>query len=120
MQGGWGGGGVYSFFRSYKSFKGSQIVPIQVTMCDSFGLIYLILSELRKSFFSLLSDCHYYIFCNGQGRFMIYHSYLQSVTKYLRLTLVFMKNRAPLEKFNCYFVGLLAGRLGTRLSFYEV
>ena len=31
---------------------------------------------------------------------------LQSVTKYLRLTLVFMDNRAPQEKFNCYFSGL--------------
>ena len=30
----------------------------------------------------------------------------QSVTKYLSLTLVFMKNRAPREKFNCYFSGL--------------
>ena len=27
----------------------------------------------------------------------------QSVTKYLRLTLVFMKNSAPREKFDCYF-----------------
>ena len=30
----------------------------------------------------------------------------QSVAKYLRLTLVFMKNRAPQEKFNCYFLEL--------------
>ena len=29
----------------------------------------------------------------------------QSVTKYLRLTLVFMNNRVPWEKFNCYFFG---------------
>ena len=30
----------------------------------------------------------------------------QSVTKYLRLTLVFIRNRAPREKFNRYFSGL--------------
>ena len=30
---------------------------------------------------------------------------LQSFRKYLRHTLVFMKNRAPGEKFNCYFSG---------------
>ena len=30
---------------------------------------------------------------------------LQSVTKYLRFTLVFMKNRAGREKFNYYFLG---------------
>ena len=34
------------------------------------------------------------------------NSFLQSVTKYLRLTLVFMKNMAPRERFNCYFSGL--------------
>ena len=54
---------------------------------------------------------------------------LQSVTKYLRLTLVFMKNKAPCENSNCYSSGLfasageifvLAGGLGNRLSFYEV
>ena len=33
-------------------------------------------------------------------------NYLQSVTKYLILTLVFMKNRAPQEKFTCYLSGL--------------
>ena len=31
---------------------------------------------------------------------------LQSVTKYLRLTLVFMESNAPREGFNCYFSGL--------------
>ena len=31
---------------------------------------------------------------------------LQLVTKYLRLTLVFMENSAPWEKFDCYFSGL--------------
>ena len=31
---------------------------------------------------------------------------LQSVTRYLRLTLVFMENSAPWEKFDCYFSGL--------------
>ena len=30
----------------------------------------------------------------------------ESVTKYLRLTLVFMKNSALRERFNCYFSGL--------------
>ena len=30
----------------------------------------------------------------------------QSVTKYLRLTLVSIKNRAPREKLSCYFSGL--------------
>ena len=53
----------------------------------------------------------------------------QSVTKYLRLTLVFMKNSAPRETFDCYFwdffastskISILAGGLGTGLSFYEV
>ena len=29
----------------------------------------------------------------------------ETVTKYLRLTLVFMKNNTLLEKFNCYFSG---------------
>ena len=32
---------------------------------------------------------------------------LQSVTKYLTLTLVFMWNSAPREKFNGYFLGLV-------------
>ena len=32
---------------------------------------------------------------------------LQSVAKYLRLTLVFIKNRAPQEKFNCFFFTFL-------------
>ena len=54
---------------------------------------------------------------------------LRSVTKYLRLTLVFMWNSALREKFNCYFwdifatinkIFILAGRLGTSLSFYGV
>ena len=50
---------------------------------------------------------------------------LQSVTKYLSLTLIFMWNKALQGKFNCYFssinqISILAGRLGTRLSFYEV
>ena len=31
---------------------------------------------------------------------------VQSVTKYLRLTLIFMDNRTPREKFKCYFLGL--------------
>ena len=35
----------------------------------------------------------------------VFNTRLQSVTKKLRLTLVFMKNRAPREKFNCYFSG---------------
>ena len=29
----------------------------------------------------------------------------ETVTKYLRLTLVFIKNNTLLEKFNCYFLG---------------
>ena len=33
---------------------------------------------------------------------IVYHE-LQSVTKYLKLTLAFMKNRAPWEKFNRHF-----------------
>ena len=54
---------------------------------------------------------------------------LQSVTKYLRLTLVFMWNSAPLKEFNRYFSGLfasinkisiLAVGLRTKVSFYEV
>ena len=32
----------------------------------------------------------------------------ETVTKYLRLTLVFMKNNTLLEKFNCYFSGLFS------------
>ena len=54
---------------------------------------------------------------------------LQSFTKYLRLTLVFMWNGAQAKSiisiFQEIFAGvkkiyILAGRLGTRLSFYEV
>ena len=58
---------------------------------------------------------------------------LQSFTKYLRLTLVFMWNTALREKFNfCFqefFVSIIfvsikffifPGRLCTRLSFYEI
>ena len=54
---------------------------------------------------------------------------LQPFTKYLRLTPVSMWNSALQEKFNiCLSRGfasidktfILAGRLGTRLSFYEV
>ena len=54
---------------------------------------------------------------------------LQSFTKYLRLILVFMWNNAQREKFNFFFqeffasfdkTFILAGGLGTRLSFYEV
>ena len=41
----------------------------------------------------------------------------QSVTKHLRLTLVPMKNRAPREKFNCYFTGPFSS---TRKSFISV
>ena len=33
-------------------------------------------------------------------------SYQQFVTKYLKLTLAFMWNSTPWEKFNCYFLGL--------------
>ena len=53
----------------------------------------------------------------------------QSVTKYLRLTLVFMKNSTLREKFNCFFpeyfastgkIFLLPGGLESRLSFSEV
>ena len=50
-------------------------------------------------------------------------SYLQSFTKYLRLTLVFLWNSALWEKFYFCFsrvVFILAGRLGTRLSFFEL
>ena len=56
-------------------------------------------------------------------------SLLQSVAKYLRLTLVFMWNSAPREEFNCYFsdllastnkIFILAGDLGAGLSFCEV
>ena len=54
---------------------------------------------------------------------------LQPFTKYLRLTLVFLWNSALREKFNFCFsrvfasidkISILAGRLGARLSFYEV
>ena len=53
----------------------------------------------------------------------------QSFTKYSRLTLVFLWNSALSEKLNFYFskgfasinkIFILGGRLGTRLSFYEV
>ena len=45
----------------------------------------------------------------------------QSFTKYLRLTLVFMWNSALQEFFaSINNVFILAGRLGTRLSYYEV
>ena len=53
----------------------------------------------------------------------------KSFTKFLRLTQVFMRNRALPEKFNFYVSKLLlvlrkllflAGRLGTRLLFYKV
>ena len=50
----------------------------------------------------------------------------QSFTKYLRLTLAFMRNSALREKFLRKFfdsinkIFILAGKLGTRLLFYEV
>ena len=52
----------------------------------------------------------------------------QSVSKYLRLTLVFTLNSTLREKFNCYFsevfpsmskIFIFAGRLGTSLPFCE-
>ena len=63
--------------------------------------------------------------------FLICSSILQRLTKYLRLTLVFMWNSTKREEFNLYFsrvfcyiifnrIFILTGRLGTRLSFYEV
>ena len=54
---------------------------------------------------------------------------LQQLTKCLRLTLVFLRNSTEQEKFSCCFqefsasinkIFILAGRLGTRLSCYEV
>ena len=54
---------------------------------------------------------------------------LQSFTKYMRLNLVFMWNSALREKFDFLFsrvfgsinkTFILAGRLGTRLLFYEI
>ena len=56
-------------------------------------------------------------------------NFLQSVTKYLGLTLVFMGSRALQEGFNCYFwevfatidnIFIFMGGLGTGLSFYGV
>ena len=53
----------------------------------------------------------------------------ETVTKRLKLTLVFMRSSTLQEKFNSVFQELFAsinkffnlvGRLGTRLSFYEV
>ena len=55
--------------------------------------------------------------------------HLQSATKYLRLTVAFTRNNAPQEKFNRYFwdffasinkIFILAGGMGTSLSFYAV
>ena len=56
-------------------------------------------------------------------------SILQSFARYLGLTLVFVLNSALQEKFNFCFsrvfasidkIFSLAGKLGTRISFYEV
>ena len=51
----------------------------------------------------------------------------QAVGKYLGLSLVFMRNNGPREKYNCYFRDIFSKQkiifsrgLGTRLSFYEV
>ena len=45
--------------------------------------------------------------CMGLGAWVGLASRLQSVTGYLRLTLVFVGNRPPRENFNCYFSGHL-------------
>ena len=53
--------------------------------------------------------CFYILFVYSNVRkFISYmiHVGLQSVTKYLRLTLVFMWKSGPREKFNRYFSGL--------------
>ena len=72
--------------------------------------------------------------CTCQGRALciwdrVVFQYLRPFTKYLRLTLVSIWNSALREKFNFCFqqffssidkIIILTGRLGTRLSLYEV
>ena len=55
----------------------------------------------------LLSLLHVFIITSSMFRrlLLLILILLQSGTKYLRFTLVFMKNRAPRENFNYYFSG---------------
>ena len=61
--------------------------------------------------------------------FTLFFVHLESVTGYLRLTLVFLWNSRPREKFDYFFRDVftsinkilnLAGGMGTRLPFYGV
>ena len=101
---------------SYKTF----FLQCQTPAMESFAKNSYLAQLLASTFKSFL----YF----GKRNFLIFPE-IQTFAKYLRLTLVFWWNSAQWERFNFYFsrffgsfkkIFILNGRLGTRLSFYEV
>ena len=110
------------FINSYICFNKSYLGSNLVYLSKKQGKTSLKLS--RKAKFSTFLQ----LACSN-FRLKVYNFQRQSITIYLNLALVFMWHSTLLQKFNFCFgerfasinkIFILAGRLGIRLSFYEV
>ena len=90
-------------------------------LTNIFPYIFLVFNKKFFRFWRFFSP----IFMKGGREWLAYpppcyqdQSYLQLVTKYFKLTLAFMWNSTPREKFNRYFLGTFLPVL-TKLSFWQ-